>query len=224
MAVNKKKKSKGSNNKNKNSIEKYTYTDKELERINIYKERIKNKFIKIKFKKDRSGNLVINLAEKDNLLWHVQIMEALGSPDGQLQTFFLNQVIQTFQDSVSSKGFDKSKLEEFVNNAIMILHGISPKDEIEVMLALQMVGVHNLAMETLKRAMIKDQTFEGKQANVNQASKMLRTYIAQIKTLKKYRTGGHQKVTVEHVNVHKGGQAIVGNVNHERGGGGKNEK
>ena len=40
--------------------------------------------------------------------------------------------------------------------------------------------------------------------------------------LKKYRTGGQQKVVVEHVNVNKGGQAIVGNVT--KGGEGDEEK
>ena len=85
------------------------------------------------------------------------------------------------------------------------------------MLAVQMVGVHNLAMETLKRAMITDQTFEGKEANVTQATRMLRTYIFQMEALKRYRTGGQQKVVVEHVNVNQGGQAIVGVVNREGG-------
>jgi hypothetical protein len=33
-----------------------------------------------------------------------------------------------------------------------------------------------------------------------------------METLKRYRTGGEQKVTVQHVNVNDGGQAIVGNV------------
>ena len=33
-----------------------------------------------------------------------------------------------------------------------------------------------------------------------------------METLKRYRTGGTQKVTVEHVTVNAGGQAIVGNV------------
>ena len=37
-----------------------------------------------------------------------------------------------------------------------------------------------------------------------------------------YRTGGQQKVTVEHVTVNQGGQAIVGNVSHP--GGGSNAK
>ena len=81
-----------------------------------------------------------------------------------------------------------------------------------------MIGVHNLAMTAMGRAMIDGQTFEGRQASVNQSTKMLQTFTAQVETLKKYRTGGQQKVTVEHVHVGEGGQAIVGNVN--QGGGG----
>ena len=223
MATKEKKKTKGATDENKKTIEKYSYTDKELERIKIYNERVKNNPIKFKLeKKGKSGNFFINLAEEDNLLGSVQCLESFATSDLQLQTHYLTQLIQTFP-GIGSEGFDNGKLEEFVNNAMMILHDISPKDLIEGMLAIQMIGVHNLAMETIKRAMIKGQTFEGKQANVNQASKMLRTYIAGMETLKKYRTGGHQKVTVEHVNVHKGGQAIVGSVNH-KGGRGKVEK
>jgi hypothetical protein len=101
-----------------------------------------------------------------------------------------------------------------------ILNGIQPQDEIEGMLAIQMVGVHNLAMETLKRAMLGGQSFDGKDVNVSQATKMLRTFIAQMEALKKYRTGGEQKMIVEPVHVNEGGQARVGVVNH--GGGQKN--
>ncbi len=35
----------------------------------------------------------------------------------------------------------------------------------------------------------------------------------QLEALKRYRTGGEQKVTVQHVTVGEGGQAIVGNIN-----------
>ena len=71
----------------------------------------------------------------------------------------------------------------------------------------------NIAMETIKRAMITGQTFEGEEANINRATKMLRTFTAQMETLKRYRTGGQQKVIVEDVHVNEGGQAIVGVVN-----------
>jgi len=43
-------------------------------------------------------------------------------------------------------------------------------------------------------------------------NKLTRTYAAQMEALKRYRSNGSQKVTVEHVTVNEGGQAIVGNV------------
>ena len=45
------------------------------------------------------------------------------------------------------------------------------------------------------------------------AARPARTYATQMEALKRYRTGGEQKVTVHHVSVNEGGQAIVGNVN-----------
>jgi hypothetical protein len=44
------------------------------------------------------------------------------------------------------------------------------------------------------------------------AIKLLRTYTKQMEALQRYRGKGQQKVTVEHVRVHSGGQAIVGTV------------
>jgi hypothetical protein len=39
-----------------------------------------------------------------------------------------------------------------------------------------------------------------------------------LEAFKRYRTGGEQKVTVQHVSVSEGGQAIVGNVTQPAGG------
>jgi hypothetical protein len=50
-------------------------------------------------------------------------------------------------------------------------------------------------------------------------NKLARTFITQVEALKRHRTGGQQKVTVEHVHVHEGGQAIVGTVEHKAKGG-----
>jgi hypothetical protein len=48
--------------------------------------------------------------------------------------------------------------------------------------------------------------------------KLLRTFAAQTEALQRYRGKGQQKVTVEHVHVHTGGQAIVGSVSQSGGG------
>jgi hypothetical protein len=43
-------------------------------------------------------------------------------------------------------------------------------------------------------------------------NKLARTFAAQVSALKDYRSKGEQKMTVQHVHVAEGGQAIVGNV------------
>lgn len=95
---------------------------------------------------------------------------------------------------------------------------IAPGGGLEGMLAAQMVTCHNAAMECMRRAHVDKQTFEGRKQNLTFADRFLRTFTAQVEALAKYRGKGQQKVTVEHVHVHQGGQAIVGNVT--TGGGG----
>jgi hypothetical protein len=87
-----------------------------------------------------------------------------------------------------------------------------------------MVAAHNASMECHRRAMISEQTLEGRKENLNQANKLSRTYTLLLDALNRHRGKGQQKVTVEHVHVHSGGQAIVGAV--EAGGGvaNKNER
>src|SRR5262249_16939390 len=51
----------------------------------------------------------------------------------------------------------------------------------------------------------------------NLAVKLLRTYTMQMEALLRYRGKGEQKMTVEHVHVYQGGQAIVGAVHHGGG-------
>ena len=67
-------------------------------------------------------------------------------------------------------------------------------------------------MECYRRAMLFEQTFEGRRENLSQANKLSRTYAALLDALNRHRGKGQQKVTVEHVHVNAGGQAIVGAV------------
>jgi hypothetical protein len=66
----------------------------------------------------------------------------------------------------------------------------------------QLIAAHNAAMECYRRAMIREQTFEGRRDSLSQGNKLSRTCASLIEAL--------QKVTVEHVHVHSGGQAVVG--------------
>ena len=80
------------------------------------------------------------------------------------------------------------------------------------MLAAQMVAVHYSAMECFRRAAIDEQTFAGRDMALKHGEKLSRIYNEQLEALRRQRGKGAQKVTVKHVHVHQGGQAIVGNV------------
>lgn len=96
--------------------------------------------------------------------------------------------------------------------ALEHFNSLKPVDGAEGMLAQQMVGTHFASLECLRRAALPNQTFEGRDQALKHASKLMSLYARQLETLNKHRGKGQQKVTVEHVNVEKGGQAIVGNV------------
>ena len=86
------------------------------------------------------------------------------------------------------------------------------------MIAAQLIAAHNAAMECYRRAMLGEQTFEGRRENLAQANKLSRTYATLLEALNRHRGKGQQKVTVEHVHVHAGGQAVVGMVETPGGG------
>ena len=96
--------------------------------------------------------------------------------------------------------------------ALELFESLEPADGIESMLASQMVGTHFAALDCLRRAAIPNQTFEGRNLSLSHAQKLMSLYTKQLAALDKHRGKGQQKVTVEHVNVAAGGQAIVGNV------------
>jgi hypothetical protein len=102
---------------------------------------------------------------------------------------------------------DETRHRQMVT-AVDGLIGIHPRDELEGMMAAQLIASHSAAMECYRRAMISEQTFEGRRENLNQANKLSRSFSALLDTLNRHRGKGQQKVTVEHVHVHAGGQAV----------------
>lgn len=137
-----------------------------------------------------------------------------GSQSDHWNNTLANQAVQ----ALWVKNSDDQERDRQLSATVAGLTGIGPKDELEGMMAVQLVAAHNAAMECYRRAMIGEQTFEGRRENLNQANKLSRTWATLLDALNKHRGKGQQKVTVEHVHVHAGGQAVVGTI--ERPGGG----
>ena len=96
-----------------------------------------------------------------------------------------------------------------------MLASFEPKNIQEAMLAIQMVGVHFQTAELLSKA-AKYDSFIAKEQYLKLALKMSRLFATQLETLKKIRSKGEQRMVVEHVHVHNGGQAIVGQVTSDK--------
>jgi hypothetical protein len=100
---------------------------------------------------------------------------------------------------------------------LAMVKGIGPKDEVEAMMAAQMAAVHMATMTFARRLVHVDNILQQDSAE-RAFNKLARTFAVQVEALKRYRTGGEQKVTVQHVTVNEGGQAIVGSVSPQVGG------
>jgi hypothetical protein len=141
-----------------------------------------------------------------------------GSRSDDWNQVLASQTIQTLWAKTEG-----DELEEQLAATTAALAGIRPKDELEGMMAAQLIAAHNAAMECFRRAMIPQQSFEGRRENLNQANKLSRTYASLLEALNRHRGKGQQKVTVEHVHVHAGGQAVVGMVEAPGGSSAKTE-
>jgi hypothetical protein len=147
---------------------------------------------------------------------------ALANPTKQFRPraqrlFYCRQPIrETLAYGACDGGSSNPPTEQDINRALAAVTGIGARDETEAMLATQMVATHFAAI-TLLRRLKGTETIQQQDSAGSIAVKLLRTYALQVEALQRYRGMGQQKIKVEHVHVHPGGQAIVGAVT---GGGG----
>jgi len=131
----------------------------------------------------------------------VLLMEALGTRDRS----FLNQFLQQLANT-QGQNLDATAL----NFMLSVVKGIEPRDQVEAMLAAQMAAVHVATMTFARR--VANETIPGQNSAERAFNKLARTFAMQLEALKRYRSKGEQKMTVEHLHVHSGAQAVVGMV------------
>ena len=163
-------------------------------------------FPEMSWNEDKGSMEIVGESMDDRRDW----VKSMGVENENTAVLLMNQIILAQQHNG-----DAGKVA--IDGAINFYRGFEPKDNLECLLAAQMVATHGMAMQFSARAMLKDQNFDGIDSNINRATKLMRTFTAQVEALRKYRTGGKQTIQVQHVNVSEGGQAVVGNV---MGGGG----
>ena len=118
--------------------------------------------------------------------------------------------------SMDKPSLELEDLDDAKAKAKNYMSSILTGDGLETMIAAQMTAVHNLQVSAAMFAK-HHKDVDRMRTYVNMVTKLSNTFIQQAQFLSKLQGKGQQKVTVEHVNVHEGGQAIVGNVTNNQG-------
>jgi len=143
-------------------------------------------------------------------------MNAFGITSVVLAERLIGQIMDTTHLRSSNEPISEANL----NAALAAVTGIAPRDEAEAMLAAQMVGVHWLVMDLLRKANDRAQRNDAGTLAV----KLLRTFPAQIEALKRYRSAGEQRVVVQHQHVNvtaeQAAVQVTGGADPTPGGGG----
>jgi hypothetical protein len=159
----------------------------------------------VRFKVSKNGSVSrIDIDHPDQQVGWALVMDALATADGE----FLNGIADQLANA-SAHGQNTD--ERGLNFMLSVIKGIEARDQLEAMLAAQMAAVHVASM-TFARRLAQVETIPQQDSAERAFNKLTRTFAMQMEALKRYRTGAEQKVTLQHVSVAEGGQAIVGNV------------
>jgi hypothetical protein len=96
---------------------------------------------------------------------------------------------------------------------------VGPQNGTEAMLSAQMIAAHEAAIHFTKLGAAQTR-LEAIEVCARQAARFMRVFNEQLEAMQKLKgKTGQQKVTVEHIHVNQGGQAIVGALIAPGGGG-----
>ncbi len=93
-----------------------------------------------------------------------------GSQSDHWNNTLANQTISTLWIAHS----DEATRARQRSATVEALIGVGPKDELEGMIAAQLIAAHNAAIECYRRAMIAEQTFEGRRESLSRGSRLSR--------------------------------------------------
>lgn len=148
--------------------------------------------------------LTIRLEHDDLAIATLLQMIDLGTRDADFHSGLTSQI--------ACLGSDGRSIDSENSNFVMsVVRSIEPQNELEAMLATQMGATHAATMMMARKLNLAN-NIQQRDSAERAYNKLARTFTSQVETLRKLRNGGNQTVTVQHVNVSEGGQAIVGNV------------
>lgn len=150
----------------------------------------------IKTRQDKKLHLCDKIQAKEKFNHHIIDKNALATNNVVAEKFDLTSAKQKSSDAMIALG---------ANNGL------------QAMLVAQMLSIHELQQRAMTYAFSAD-GLELKKYYTNTGIKLANCFVQQAHILSKIQGVGGQKIIVERVNVHRGGQAVVGNIQGDMGG------
>jgi hypothetical protein len=161
----------------------------------------------------------------------VSIGEVVPNETGTAQNHYLRSTLKSPDSAAIDASTARTELLmqedlEITALAIDAANSIDANNSIEKMLVHQMSAAHRVSMQLMNRAsgLISQTSYDprtteslNQQASklFNSSIRMMNSFQQGLLTLNKIRNGGNQTVTVQHVTVSQGGQAVIGNLGSE---------
>ena len=135
------------------------------------------------------------------------LAQVVGVRDPDVALRIIEQVSRTQAVWPSSNALEQAQAA-----ADMMLE-IRPESVMEALLATQTIGVHHAALSFLVRTTLPAKSVQDVDVYARVAARFMRLSMEQMEAMARLKgKASRQKVTVEQVHVHDGGQAIVGAV------------
>jgi hypothetical protein len=145
----------------------------------------------------RAGLPNIEPDHSDSKVGSALLMEAIGTCDPDFTRGLIKYMVAAVEE-------EEGRVDEAaINFMLAVVKDIKPTDQLEAMLAAEMAALH-VATMMHSRMLYRALTLEQQNGAVNGLNKCARSFAMLMEALKRYRTGGQQTVTVQHVSVSEG--------------------
>lgn len=146
-------------------------------------------------KTSKSGRQAVNAMPGDGAAEHAPLQQAGGASSEDWNELLAIQAMEALWPT----DLAPEDVEEYEQAIAAGLAGIAPRDELEGMMAVQLIAAHNASLASYRRAMNDIRSSVGWRDAITQANSLSRTFATLFDALHRYRGKNQQKITVEHV-------------------------
>jgi hypothetical protein len=146
----------------------------------------------------------IELDYPSQAIGNLLFMHSIGTADLDFANGIVSQL-------AGIAGKDEQKL----NFLLSVIKGFNPRDQMEAMISALIGAAYETSMMSARR-LAGAVSLDDREIAARNFNRATGAFTSLTDALKRYRTGGPQNVTLQHVNVSEGGQAIVANVTQNR--------